>query len=139
MAPRDRDKARQLVKTLFEEAAQPLTQDGRQSIVVFDVGGVRYGVPATEVEAVTSVGFVAPVPVGPEAVRGISSVRGRMRLVVDLSKGAPESGAYLVVLRGDGQLALLADRVSGVRRIGPDDPVELQLLDPEDLPIGLRE
>jgi len=69
-------------------------------------------------------------------VLGVTSVRGRMRLVADAGGARTESGAYFVVLHGDGQLALLVDRVLGVRRFAAGDldaPDAPRLVDPDAL------
>lgn len=128
---RDRSLDRRLVEAIHAAAAQPEPDDGSRSILAFEVAGVEHAVDAGSVEAITRAGSIATVPYGPRAVLGVASVRGRMRLVLDAGGASPATGAYLVVLQGDGQLALLADRIFGVRRVEAGSSVDV--LDPERL------
>jgi purine-binding chemotaxis protein CheW len=131
-----RESSRQLLEAILSGAAEPEPDDGSRAFLVFEVAGAPLAVVAARVEAVTPAPYVARVPYAPSSVLGVASVRGRMRIVVDAGGARPESGAYLVVLHGDEHLAVLADRVLGVRRLaardleGPDAP---RVLDPGSL------
>ena len=90
------------------------------SFLLFSLGGRDYGIGVETTEGVVDCPSVCPLPDPPEGVTGVSSIRGRMTVVLDLSRGAsPCSGKRrLVLLKGDARLGLLADRVYGV--IAPD-------------------
>jgi chemotaxis signal transduction protein len=123
----DREHARALIEAIHADASEP--DDGATPLLVFEVAGTELAVDASEVEAVTRAAHIAPVPFGPPAVLGIASVRGRMRIVLDAGGARPETAAFLLVLHGDGQLALLADRVTGVRRVPLGDAPPCPLVD----------
>jgi chemotaxis signal transduction protein len=115
------ERSRSLLETLLSGAAEPEPDDGSRALLLFEVAGAELAVDAALVEVITPARYVAPLPFAPAGVIGVASVRGRMRLVADAGGARPESGAYFVVLHGDGQLALLADRVLGVRRFAAGD------------------
>jgi chemotaxis signal transduction protein len=130
------ERSRALLETLLSGPGEPEPEDGSQALLIFEVAGAELAVDAARVEVITPARYVAPLPFAPAGVLGVASVRGRMRLVADAGGARPESGAYFVVLHGDGQLALLADRVLGVRRFAPGDldaPGAPRLLDPDAL------
>jgi chemotaxis signal transduction protein len=120
------------------------THDGR-TLLAFEVGGARYAVDAMQVEVVAASRFVARTPTGPPELLGVASVHGRMRLVVDLARAAHRSENtkwWLVVLHGDTQLALVADRIGGLHTVAADEAcepggvvrcggIDARLLDPE--------
>jgi chemotaxis signal transduction protein len=117
------------LEALLSDSAEP--GDGSRAVLVFEAGGATYGLDAAGVEAVVSRRAVAPLPYPPEGVVGVASVRGRMRLVVALGTD-PASAPRMIALHGDAQLAVLADRISGVVAIAPGD-TSVELLDPERL------
>jgi len=136
MGTRDVEAERRLIEAIHADPGDE-RDDGSTALLLFDVASRRFAVPVAAVEEVTEAGFVAPAPFAPESVVGVASVRGRMRLVVDVGGASPESSAYFVLVRGDAQLAVLADRVVGVRSVSSVDPTaELdgaRVLDPESL------
>ena len=69
-------------------------------------------------------------PQGP--VAGVAPVRGRVRIVICPANEPDTPSARLVLLSGDGQLALAADRVAGIVA----DPANADTLDPEGLIAG---
>ncbi len=130
------DRSRGLLEAALSGATEPEPDDGSRTLVVFEVAGASYAIDAARVEAVTAASYIAPVPYAPPTVLGVASVRGRMRLVVDAGGARTETGAYFVVLHGDAHLAILADRVAGVRSFIPADldaPGAPAQLDPDDL------
>jgi len=86
------------------------------SVLVFQIGGAAYSIGVEHTEGVVDCPRITPVPNPPDGVSGIASVRGRMTVVMDLgSQGSPEhSRQRLILIKGDAQLGLLADRVEGV-------------------------
>lgn len=127
----DRDRSRALVEAVLSGAAEPEPDDGSRALLVFEVADAVYAIDATRVEAVAPASYVAPVPYGPPSVLGVTSIRGRMRLVVDVGGARIETASYLVTLHGDAHLAILADRVSGVRRVASGEPDAFVVLDPD--------
>lgn len=103
--------------------AGPEEVEESPAVLVFEAGGRRYGLDASGVEAVVACRAIAPLPYPPQGVVGVAAVRGRMRLVVDLGT-VKERATRLVVLHGDAQLAILAERVAGVVT-APADGVEM--------------
>jgi chemotaxis signal transduction protein len=108
-----------------------MTQHGddnrRGALFVMRAGGRLFAIYAAEVEA-TAEGLAAtPLPRAPEAVRGVVSLRGRVRTVLDplrifaardatTATRATNTSAtehadprFFVALRGDEQLALACD------------------------------
>jgi chemotaxis signal transduction protein len=140
MRRRGREPSTPLATLLAARDAAARGQEAR-TFLVFEAGGTLYAVDVSSVEIVVGSRFVAPVPTGPPELLGVASVHGRMRLVVDLARPVPRSdGAkwWLVVLHGDGQLALVADRVVGLEPADPDgrvisDAREARVLDPDEL------
>ena len=63
------------------------------------------------------------LPGPPDGVIGVTSVRGKMTVVMDLSLKAnhKDEKRRLVLLKGDAQLGLLADHIDGVVVIKPDE------------------
>jgi hypothetical protein len=117
--------------------------------LVFEAGDDLYAIDASAVEIVVGSRFVAPVPAGPRELLGVVSVHGRMRLAVDVARAAPRpqgSKWWLVVLHGEAQLAVVADRIVGLyetsggggdvrehARSSPPGGREARLLDPDRL------
>jgi chemotaxis signal transduction protein len=89
------------------------------SVLVFQIGGAAYSIGVEHTEGVVDCPRITPVPNPPDGVSGIASVRGRMTVVMNLgSNGGPEhSRQRLILIKGDAQLGLLADRVEGVQAL----------------------
>ena len=103
-------------------------QDGEESpserheLMLAQAGAWHIGLFADEVESVEAWRAAVPLPHAPPAVMGVVSVRGRMLTVIDPAEllgggsvGVTEAQApsFLVVLRGDEQMALAVSRVDG--------------------------
>ena len=83
------------------------------SVLKFEIGGKTMAVAVDKTEGVVDCPRITPLPSPPDGMVGVTSVRGRMTLVMDLSlEAVPRSGRRrLILLKGEGQLGLLADRV----------------------------
>jgi serine/threonine-protein kinase len=100
--------------------AQEPSREGHD-LLLAQAGAWHIGLFAEEVESVNSWRAPAPLPHAPPAVLGVVSVRGRMLTVIDpailLGEGSAEGPdaepAFIIVLRGDEQLALAVNRVDG--------------------------
>lgn len=91
------------------------------SVLVFEVRGTRYAIGVEHTEGVVDCPRITPLPNPPDGVAGIASVRGRMTVVMDLGLNVSEQMARrrLILVKGDAQLGLLADRVEGVLALEP--------------------
>ena len=109
---------------LSAEAAKSSAPEDRPdilSVLKFDVCGEEFALKVADTEGVVDCPRIAPLPAPPEGLIGVASVRGRMTLVMDLGLGkAPTTERRrLVLVKGDAQLGLVADRVEGVVALPP--------------------
>jgi purine-binding chemotaxis protein CheW len=100
--------------------------DGAVDIVVFEVGGQRYGLAAADVDKLERAVTIVPLPRAPPIIEGVINVRGALVAVLDLRSrfrlpARPvEHTDHLVLARVDGRrVAIRADRALGLRRISP--------------------
>jgi len=86
------------------------------SVLLFQIGGASFAIGVEHTEGVVDCPRITPVPNPPDGVSGVASVRGRMTVVMDLgANGSAEPARQrLILLKGEAQLGLLADRVEGV-------------------------
>jgi purine-binding chemotaxis protein CheW len=86
-----------------------------------EVGGASYAIGVEHTEGVVDCPRITPLPNPPDGVAGIASVRGRMTVVMDLGPTSSEQQLRrrLILVKGDAQLGLLADRVEGVLALEP--------------------
>ena len=89
--------------------------------MMFEVGGAQYAIGVEHTEGVVDCPRVTPLPNPPDGVTGITSVRGRMTVVMDLGMNVSQEPVRrrLILVKGDAQLGLLADRVEGVLALEP--------------------
>ena len=116
--------ARQLMSSLPLELGTPEPLDDRGevlSVLIFEIGGTIYAIGVENTEGVVDCPRIAPLPGPPDGVAGLTSVRGKMTVVLDLGAKTGESEAKqrLILVKGDAQLGLLADRVEGVVALEP--------------------
>jgi chemotaxis signal transduction protein len=92
-------------------------KDGYQvSMLVFDTGNETYAIAVENVEGIVDCPRITPLPNPPDDIIGVASVRGRMTLVMCLNGNSipGESRQRLILLKGDAQLGLFADRIDDV-------------------------
>lgn len=91
------------------------------SLLVFEIGEETLAVGVEHTEGVVDCPRVSPLPSAPDGMVGVASVRGHITLVMDLShKAALAPGRRrLILLKGESQLGLLADRVEGIVALPP--------------------
>lgn len=91
------------------------------SVLMFEVGGAAYAIGVEQTEGVVDCPRITPLPSPPEAVAGLTSVRGRMTVVMELGSNSVEQPVKrrLILVKGDAQLGLLADRIEGVVGLEP--------------------
>ncbi|MBI2393070.1 MAG: purine-binding chemotaxis protein CheW [Deltaproteobacteria bacterium] len=102
-----------------------------EPFVVFSVDDVRYGVPASSVLEIAPRVEILPLPAAPSGVLGVIRYRGSLAVVVDVRRrfGHPPRAAsmddHLLVASARGRvLALLVDRVEGIRDIDPTTTID---------------
>lgn len=93
------------------------------SVLLFEIGGSVFAIAVEHTEGVVDCPRITPLPSAPDGMVGVTSVRGRMTLVMDLSLMAnPNEGKWrLILVKGDGHIGLLAERVEGVMALEPRD------------------
>ena len=113
--------------TLAGLSSQATLQPGAEergevlSVLTFEVGGETFGIGVDYTEGVVDCPRISPLPSPPDGILGVASIKGRMTVVMDLSQGASQRAQRrrLILLKGDSQLGLLADRVEGVAALPP--------------------
>jgi len=97
-------------------------------VVVFEIGPGRYAIPLADTVEFIRMPAIVPLPKAPAVIEGIFDLRGIVVPVLDirrrfgLSARAPRPADHLVVARsGMRQVALRADRVTGVVRLDAAD------------------
>ena|SRR5437870_2100573 len=100
---------------------------GPDELFVFRTGRQLFAVRASEVAGTAERKVPAKLPLAPAAVLGVISVRGRVLTVLDplafVNEQQPEARAiipFVVILKGDEQLALAADRREDSIQVSPD-------------------
>ena len=128
------------LEEILAASSEPAVEEGHRALLVFTAGSTMFAVNAQDVERVTEARFIAPLPSPPPGVVGVATVSGRMRLVLDPGAlyGRAEPRSAFVVLHGDSQLALAADRVHAVVTVPENQPAlydnqRVETLDPERL------
>jgi chemotaxis signal transduction protein len=103
--------------------SQEASDADQQSVLMLEIGDQRFAVSVEHVEGVVDCPKISPLPYPPEGMIGVTSVRGKMTLVMSLStmSGPGASKQRLVLLKGESQLGLLADRIEDVLTIAKDD------------------
>ncbi len=93
----------------------------RLEVLVFEVGGRRYGIAVAEVQEVVWAVTLVPLPRGPAIVEGVINVRGRVVPVLDFRarfrlplKDLEHTDHLIVGWAGARLVAIRADRALGV-------------------------
>ena len=102
-------------------ASETAGESGQVSVLMFTTGDHRFSIGIEQTEGVVDCPRVSPLPNPPDGIVGVTSVRGRMTLVMDLSLAAsqPATKRRLILVKGEAQLGLLADHVEGVLALEP--------------------
>lgn len=124
----DETRLRERLRLRARQYAAPKIQAGAPaaeaalSVLVFDLGGERYGVDVMTVRRVRTIGHITCVPGIPRFYRGVVNVRGQvitvldMRLFFDMPAGddARPPTELVVVQSGRLEIGMLAHNVQGV-------------------------
>jgi chemotaxis signal transduction protein len=118
-----RDKnvsSRTRITAVSLEPEQSEVKSDLLSVLLFEVGGEDYAIGAESTEGVVDCPRISPLPSAPEGIAGLTSVRGRMTVVMDLGRvSRAPMRRRLILVKGDAQLGLLADRVEGIVALEP--------------------
>lgn len=106
------------------ELNSPFIGDERNphvSVLMFEIGGASYALGVENTEGVVDCPRITPLPRPPDGVAGLASVHGKMTIVMDLGSQANEEPIKqrLILVKGNAQLGLLADRIEGVLALEP--------------------
>ena len=111
-------------QTLAQEPARAEAVDEGIEVVEFLLAHERYAVASEHVRKVYPLEDIAPLPCTPAFVLGIVNVRGEILSVIDIKKffDLPEKGLTdlnkVIVLESEDMVfGIVADAISGVRRI----------------------
>ena len=89
---------------------------GAVSILTFVRENRTFGIEVGNTDGVVECPRITPLPIAPDGVVGVVSVRGRITIVIDaaMESARLESKMKLILVRGEGQMGLLADQVQSV-------------------------
>jgi purine-binding chemotaxis protein CheW len=100
-----------------------VVEDPRREVLIFEVGGRRFGLLAAEVRELVRAVTIVPLPMAPTTVEGVINLRGRVVPVLDLRPrlGLParavEPSDHLIIARaGERTVALRVDRALELAR-----------------------
>lgn len=119
-----KERPRVPMSALPLEMGAPGATEGRAdlvSVLMFEIGGKPYAVGVENTEGVVDCPRITPLPSPPDGVAGLVSVRGKMTVAMNLGSSTGEEAGKrrLILVKGDSQLGLLADRVEGVITMAP--------------------
>ena len=117
-------RARVSIPAIPLELTLPATGDEKNqfvSVLMFEVAGSAYAIGVENTEGVVDCPRVTPLPRPPDGVAGLASVHGRMTIVMNLGSKANEEQIKqrLILVKGNAQLGLVADRIEGVLALEP--------------------
>ena len=109
--------------------------DGRRptevEVVVFEVGGIRYGILVSCARELVRAPSLVPLPKAPAIVEGVANLHGAVVPVLDIRRRfrlpakPPAPSDHLVVARANGRLvALRVDRVLELAQVDADEIVD---------------
>lgn len=100
---------------------EPAVASDQVSVLLFVTGDHRFSIGVEQTEGVVDCPRISPLPSPPDGIIGVTSVRGRMTLVMDLNQTSSQPAAKrrLILVKGDAQLGLIADHVEGVLGLEP--------------------
>jgi purine-binding chemotaxis protein CheW len=106
----------------------PAVQREPLQVLVFEVGGHRYGLPAADVQELLRAVSIVPLPRAPAIIEGIINLRGRLVPVLDvrrrfrlLARPLHPSDHFIVARAGERVVALRVDRAVDLVRLEAED------------------
>ena len=130
-----RTLADQRMSTETSETNEAGSKDAGRKLQLLRAGATRFGIFTEEIAAIVAWQEPTPLPHAPKAVIGVVSIEGRMLTVLQLAAlaivgAAPsdmsnKTGAHLIALRGDEQLALAVDSVDEIITFASNDSMPM--------------
>jgi purine-binding chemotaxis protein CheW len=100
-------------------AAPPTSAHVAREILVFEVGGQRYGLPTADVRELVRAVTITPLPNAPAVIEGVVDVRGHVLPVLDVrarfrmpAKALDPSDHFIVASAGPRGVILRVDRAT---------------------------
>jgi purine-binding chemotaxis protein CheW len=110
---------------------------GHLEVVLFEVAGQLYGLPAADVRELVRAVAIVPLPQAPAIVEGIINLRGKVVPVLDIrsrfrlpSKPVDPADHLLVATAGEYLVAVRADRAINLVQLAQSDVEEARGLVP---------
>ena len=92
---------------------------GTREVLVFEVGGQKYGLPTADVRELVRAVAITPLPNAPAVIEGVVNVRGRVLPVLDVrarfrlpAKSLDPSDHFIVASAGPRGVILRVDRAT---------------------------
>ena len=125
-------KKKQLLKARTKELAAEPKEEGIKEeyieIIEFILAYEKYGIESSYVREVYPLKDFTPIPCTPPFVVGVSNIRGQILSVLNIkdffglpAKGLSNLNRVIIVHTGDMEVGILADAITGIRIISPDD------------------
>jgi purine-binding chemotaxis protein CheW len=102
---------------------------GKRQLIVFEIGGSRYGVPIEAVQEIVRVPAISAVPDAPACYEGLMNLRGKVLPVMDLRKRLGSAAnrdhrTRVLIAESDGRrLGMIVDAACEVLKI-TDEQIE---------------
>ena len=104
-----------LFQTEDQVSSEPVQEVQTEKYLLFQSGGLLFGVPAENVVEIITNHVITWVPLLPDHVRGVINLRGQILPILDirrlLSQGDQESACIIILQTGDEQVGILVDYV----------------------------
>ena len=124
----ERRLLRERARLLARELKSQKTAREELELVVFKLADEHYAVESGYVREVYPLKFLTPLPGAPAFVLGLTNLRGEILSIVDLhaffelpNPGLTDRSRVIVLRSAKMEFGILADSVSGTRRMGVDD------------------
>ena len=118
-----------------------LPADGVREVLVFEVGGQRYGLPSAVVRELVRAVAITPLPRAPAVIEGVVNVRGRVLPVLDIRarfrlprRALDPSDHFIVASAGARGVILRVDRATHIALVD-----ESTIQPPETLGAGVTQ
>jgi purine-binding chemotaxis protein CheW len=102
-------------------------------ILIFELGGQRYGLPVSAIREIVGAVLPMPLPGAPAVVEGVINLRGSVVPVLDLrqwfhqpAKPLEPSDHFVIARVADRLMALRVDHATDLARLAPADVEDLQ-------------